>query len=31
MLKVIRGEKNNMPKIKDALDTMQVINKIYNN
>ena len=31
MLKVIRGEKNNMPKMKDALDTMQIINKIYNN
>ena len=30
MLKVIRGEKNTMPKMKDALDTMQIINKIYN-
>ena len=29
MLKAIRGEKNNMPKIKDALDTMKIINKIY--
>ena len=30
MLKAIRGEKNTMPKMKDALDTMKIINKIYN-
>jgi hypothetical protein len=31
MIKVIRGEKNNMPKLKDALNTMKIIYKIYNN